>query len=103
MTIKRTINGEEISIELTHDELVNAYREQQGIYDREDVESNIDDEELYLNFKNLDLELTEGEKTDLRTRITKTYRHYLDNDGNWYDILICAARDVCEDWEKEPH
>lgn len=41
MTITRTINGEQVSITLTNEELGQAYLEQEHLYDMEDVRQHI--------------------------------------------------------------
>lgn len=43
MTIKRIINGKIVEIELTQQEMWDAYREQEHEFDKEDVRSTLED------------------------------------------------------------
>lgn len=44
MIIKRTLNGIQVEIELTANEVISAYEEQEHIYDVKDIQTILDDE-----------------------------------------------------------
>ena len=94
MTIKRTINGEEISITLTEDEMRSAYREQWDAYCLMDVRCNIDCEELSeRGIKDEDCRLVQNE-------IHANYVRAKENDDSWWDVLMTVTDDVCREWIK---
>ena len=70
MTIKRIVNGTEMSFELTESELMHAYYEWQNEIDKEDVQTVLDEMSLSVT----------GEQLDL---IVDTFRDCLSNDDNW--------------------
>lgn len=51
MKITRTINGQEIAIELTKEEMEKVYREVDEEYLREDIQQWTDDNEKYIDRK----------------------------------------------------
>ena len=87
MKIKREINGEQYDIELTEEELYNAYREQEFLFDKQDVLNMIDglsDDEihdiLYVDRATFE-KYTEDMACEMRRNIDK------------YDMSWDAARD----------
>lgn len=83
MTITRTINGEEISIELTYGELCRAYHEEQALIDKDDVMSVIEE---YLEWEPEYLDgtpITMQDVLDNMDDIMERYRHYRWNDESW--------------------
>ena len=70
MTIKRVVNGVEMSFELTESELMNAYYEWSNEIDKEDVQTVLDEMNLSVTDEQLDL-------------IADTFRDYLSNDDSW--------------------
>ena len=89
MTITRTFCGQEVKIDLTALELIEAYNEQQKIHDFSDVEG-------YLNNQYFeDNDLTEQERTELLQllpEIVQKYRWQEDNHrtSDWWDSAETA-------------
>ena len=83
MLIRRLIDGKEISIELTDEEVYNAYVERQHLYDAMNVESYFDsykdDDDLYLEFGK-----TKEELKEFYDEIAYEMRRYIDKyDMDW--------------------
>ena len=83
MIINRVINGESVNIELTAYELRDAYYEQQGIYDRGDVESRIDD---YIE-EHDDEGITREQLEPLIPEIAERYRKKICDAYDWWDVV----------------
>lgn len=77
MTIKRTVNGEELEFELTDNELTDAYFEQQYLYDTQDVRRAVigweDDDVIGVYGVNMEtfLELSDEMAVEMRRNIDK--------------------------------
>lgn len=90
MTVTRNINGKEISVILTAEELTRAYYEQQQKFDMEDMETAIrelDDSDF------AKLGTTRAEAISLLPALADDYREALDNQ---YSVLIDYADTVLE-------
>lgn len=88
MKIIRTVNGQEMTFELTDIELFNAYEEKQRMYDVEDVEIVAESE---------DIELTNEQIQEA----AEWYRHYRANSESWTYSVREAITRVLEDYEIE--
>lgn len=95
MTITRTFCGQDVTIHLTAQELIDAYYEQQKVFDREDVEG-------YLNnnyFEENDLTDEERDKLLLRLpEIAEEYRWQEDNNrtSDWWDSAEAAIEQTLD-------
>lgn len=90
MKIKREINGETIEIELTEDELYNAYNEQKLLFDKEDVEQQLAD--CYSDADLMeDYGLTRNEAEALTDDMTYRYRHIINKYGAQREYALCTA------------
>ena len=94
MTITRNINGVNVGIELTETELYDAYKEQEHIYDMEDVRQ-------YWEYPDMD--------KDGRTRLTDEQiseiaylsREYQNNADSIMDTLWECVDDAIKDYARE--
>jgi len=96
MTITRTFNGNTVNIELTPDELRQAYLEQEARYDREDIESYM---EQYMDFHGDDTDcLTEEEYLGRVPEFARLYREALDDGSayDWWDVAYGAIEQALE-------
>lgn len=89
MKITRGFNGQTIEIELTENELYQAYIEQEHIFDRNDVENYFDD------YEDSDFETEYGcsraEAMEKLDEIAYEMRRNIDKyDMNWYDAREAA-------------
>lgn len=93
MTIVRTINGEQHKIELTPEELHDAYREQEKEYDTVSAEEYLDEEmESYLERCPGS---TEEQIMALVPQLTEAYREQEDSDSfHWREVMSDVADDV---------
>ena len=77
MTIKRTVNGEELEFELTDNELTSAYFEQQYLFDIQDVRDAVigweDDDVICVYGVNMEtfLKLSDEMAVEMRRNIDK--------------------------------
>ena len=88
MTIKREINSQTIEIELTSQELYEAYLEKENEFDRQDIEdvfNSLDDDEL---------EDMYGLTREQITEKIPELAHEMRRNINKYDMSWQAARDV---------
>lgn len=93
MKIKRTIDGREYEFELTHDEMYNAYYEQQSRFDLVDVSyyfEDLSDEDIINRFHK-----TRSEIEPLYEEIACTMRRYIDKyDMDWFYAREEAVTEV---------
>lgn len=96
MTITREIGGKPVSIELTDEELLEAYWEQQKLGDLEDVENYLDANGDWFMQENKGLTLERLES--LIPAIAKTYRCRLDSCDyyDYWDIIYDSIKEVLE-------
>jgi len=88
MTIKRTIDGREIEIELTEQELTNAYFESEHLWDVKylcNVLEYVNDEKYPVDEMRQRLE----SDPELRSRVAYRYRKYLDDCVTGEDEIDC--------------
>ena len=92
MKIKRLVNGTEVEIELTYNELMEAYSEWQESCDREDIlnafEDMTDDDLMEVYGK------TREEIESLVGQMVRMYRKYMDNSDDWVYRRDSAIDDV---------
>lgn len=100
MKIYRKLHGknivfgcDEIEIELTNDELREAYREYQHILDREDVLSIVDYHADDAEFKEA-YGITPEKLEEIADKCAVRYRRYEDENNCWFDNAIDAIREV---------
>lgn len=95
MTITRTINGNEMTFELTPPEMREAFFEWQHMYDMEDIEwciDDMDDAECVEQY-GVTLEQFRG----LISKMAYRMRKYLDNDDGWSDLRDYAIRKIIDE------
>lgn len=102
MKIKREINEETIEIELTEDELYNAYNEQKFLFDKEDVEQQLVD-----GYSDADLMedygLTRDEAEALTDDMAYRYQHIINKYGAQREYALCTAvKEVLAENSKKP-
>ena len=110
MKITREINGINVEIELTNDELLTAYLEKEHLFDIENVrnilsnyEDTAEDEPITYCIDNEDensaVTLTDDDIDRIAYRLRKFYDWK--DDGDWfYDSVHEATRDIIN-WNKE--
>ena len=101
MTVKRVIEGNEHVIELTKAELSDAFFEQQAIFDRYDIEDELnayEDKEIKLYYG-----LDRNTLTSLIDDMACRMRRYIDKyEYDWHSARDEAIRDVASEY-KERH
>lgn len=101
MVIKREINGKEVTIELTSDELYNAYCEQEHAYDVMDVE------DMFENMTDGDFAehgITREYAESKEDMIAYQKRRYMTKyDMDWEYALDKAMNDFLEECESEKY
>lgn len=95
MTITRTVDGNELTFELTDHELCTAFFEQQRQFDEEDILWGIDgmDDEEIEDIYGVTRQQFMNALPDMACR----YRKYLDNDDSWSDTRGYAIYDAIRD------
>ena len=77
MTIYRTVDGRQLAFELTEDEIRDAYDEQQGIYDLDDIEAYLDMSMDWIMDRFPDM--AKEKVRDAKPEFVKAYRHAINN------------------------
>lgn len=101
MKIEREINGKIEEIELTEDELYNAYDEQKFLFDKEDVEQQLAD-----GYSDADLMedygLTRDEAEALLDDMAYRYRHIINKYGALREYALCTSvKEVLDEHSKK--
>ena len=93
MKIRREVNGRLVEFELTGHELADAYEEYQRNSDIADIMSvadfHTDDAEFEEEYG-----ITVEKLEEIAPECARRYRHYMDDDGRWFDNAVDAIRDV---------
>lgn len=82
-----------VEIELSNEEVRNAYLEYQHFLDREDVLSIADYHENGSAFKEA-YGITPEKLEEIADKCAVRYRHYQDENSYWFDNAIDAIRDI---------
>lgn len=99
MKIVREFNGIKVEIELTSEEMFNAYLEKEHQFDVQDIEDELEylESEDALVVYGLPLATV----WFLKDRIAYRYRKYMENYGDWNDQRDEAIADVLREYKEE--
>lgn len=96
MKITRTVNGKDLTFELTPPELIEAYYEQERNYDEDDVLRQLED------LTDWDIQdrygVTREQMNALLPRIASRYRRYRDHDDSWFEQCESAIEYVAQEY-----
>lgn len=93
MKIRREVNGRLMEFELTSHELADAYEEYRRNSDIADImcvaDYHVDDAEFEEEYG-----ITVEKLEEIAPECARRYRHYMDDDGRWFDNAVEAIRDI---------